>query len=55
LFRDVPCRYCYKSICPQGHNLCLSGVAPSETVEAIIALLRGEAPAETLRMPPLPA
>lgn len=55
LFRDVPCRYCYKSVCPQGHNLCLSGVAPSETVQATIALLRGQAPMEEVRMPPLQA
>lgn len=55
LFRDVPCRYCYKSVCPQGHNLCLSGVAPEEAVQATVELLRGNAPQAELRMPPLPA
>lgn len=55
LFRDVPCRYCYKSVCPQGHNLCLSGVAPAETVQATIELLRGHASQAEVRMPPLPA
>lgn len=55
LFRDVPCRYCYKSVCPQGHNLCLSGVAPAETVQATIELLRGHAPQAEIRMPSLPA
>jgi len=52
LFRDVPCRYCYKSVCPQGHNLCLSGVAPSEAVQATIELLRGVPAREPVRMPP---
>ncbi|MFW5878874.1 MAG: glycosyltransferase family 9 protein, partial [Myxococcota bacterium] len=23
LYRDVPCRWCYKSLCPEGHNSCL--------------------------------
>jgi lipopolysaccharide heptosyltransferase II len=39
LSRDVPCRYCYSSICPQGHHACLSGVAPSEVVRAVTDLL----------------
>lgn len=55
LFRDVPCRYCYKSICPQGHNLCLSGVAPADTVQATIALLQGHAPLEEISMPAVSA
>ena len=54
LFRDVPCRYCYKSVCPQGHNLCLSGVLPSEIVQATIALLEGGAPQDVPPMPPMP-
>jgi ADP-heptose:LPS heptosyltransferase len=42
LFHDVPCRWCYKSVCPEGHHLCLAGV-PSETVvEAVLSLLRGD-------------
>jgi len=53
LFRDVPCRYCYKSVCPQGHNLCLTGVAPSETVKAALELLHGVEPVAEARMPPL--
>nr|WP_315393633.1 glycosyltransferase family 9 protein [uncultured Duganella sp.] len=39
LFHDVPCRYCYKSVCPQGHHRCLSGVEPERVVEAILSLL----------------
>lgn len=39
LFRDVPCRYCYKSVCPQGHHACLAGVPPKQVVEAACELL----------------
>jgi ADP-heptose:LPS heptosyltransferase len=39
LFRDVPCRYCYKSICPQGHNACLRLVTPAEIGQAAAELL----------------
>jgi ADP-heptose:LPS heptosyltransferase len=42
LFRDVPCKYCYKSVCPQGHHACLRDVAPGEVVAAALALLDGE-------------
>ncbi|WP_420476706.1 lipopolysaccharide heptosyltransferase II [Noviherbaspirillum sp. ST9] len=55
LFRDVPCRYCYKSVCPHGHNLCLSGVRPAQVVQATIELLHGHAPGEETAMPPLHA
>ena len=33
LSQDVPCRWCYRSICPEGHQACLRGV-PSEAVVA---------------------
>lgn len=36
---DVPCKWCYKSICPEGHHLCLRGVAPEEVVKAALELL----------------
>lgn len=39
LFNDVPCRWCYKSICPEGHHLCLRGVAPEAVVQATLELL----------------
>jgi lipopolysaccharide heptosyltransferase II len=42
LYHDVPCRWCYKSVCPQGHHLCLRGVKPEGIVHAALALL--EAP-----------
>ena len=43
LFHDVPCRYCYKSVCPQGHHQCLEGVEPSRVIEAILSLLDSRA------------
>lgn len=39
LFHDVPCKFCYKSICPQGHHDCLRRVEPARVAEAVIALL----------------
>jgi lipopolysaccharide heptosyltransferase II len=41
LFHDVPCRYCYKSLCPQGHHDCLGKVEPDAVVEAARMLLAG--------------
>jgi len=41
LFHDVPCRYCYKSVCPQGHHRCLAGVEPERVVAAVRSLLDG--------------
>lgn len=40
LYHDVPCRLCYKSICPMGHHDCLRLVAPSAVADAAIALDR---------------
>lgn len=31
---DVPCRWCYRSVCPEGHHACLRGVSPDEVVRA---------------------
>ncbi|HJV51036.1 MAG TPA: lipopolysaccharide heptosyltransferase II [Noviherbaspirillum sp.] len=39
LFEDVPCRFCYKSVCPQGHHRCLEGVPPARVVGAALELL----------------
>jgi lipopolysaccharide heptosyltransferase II len=36
---DVPCKYCYKSICPQGHHACLNGVSVEMVLAAADALL----------------
>ena len=42
LFRDVECRWCYRSVCPQQHHACLLGVAPAEVAQAALEL-RAEA------------
>jgi lipopolysaccharide heptosyltransferase II len=39
LFEDVPCRFCYKSVCPEGHHRCLRGVSADSVVAAAIDLL----------------
>jgi lipopolysaccharide heptosyltransferase II len=40
LYHDVPCKFCYKSICPEGHQNCLRLVTPDQVVQASIELLR---------------
>lgn len=39
LFHDVPCRCCYKSVCPEGHHDCLRRVPPAAVVHAALELL----------------
>lgn len=39
LNKDVPCKYCYKSVCPEGHNACLHEVSPDSVVAAVRELL----------------
>jgi lipopolysaccharide heptosyltransferase II len=39
LFQDVPCRFCFKSVCPAGHHACLAGVEPERVVDAVLELL----------------
>lgn len=34
LSHDVPCKYCYKSVCPEGHHNCLQLVTPDSIVRA---------------------
>ncbi len=36
---DVPCKYCYKSICPEGHQNCLQKIEPKDVVQATLDLL----------------
>ena len=47
LSHNVPCKYCYKSVCPEGHNDCLRQIAPEEIVSAVLELLQ-----ETNRLVP---
>jgi lipopolysaccharide heptosyltransferase II len=43
LFEDVSCRFCYKSVCPEGHHRCLRGVSPEAVVSAAVDLLHASA------------
>jgi lipopolysaccharide heptosyltransferase II len=55
LFNDVPCKFCYKSVCPEGHHQCLRGVSPDRVVAAARTFLsaRTSAPASTEELFPL--
>ncbi len=39
LSHDVPCRWCYRSVCPEGHHACLRRIAPAAVVQAAMELL----------------
>lgn len=41
LYHDVPCRFCYRSVCPQGHHACLRLLAPERVAQAARELLDG--------------
>jgi lipopolysaccharide heptosyltransferase II len=56
LWHDVPCRNCFRSVCPEGHHLCLRGVRPSDVADAVCGLLpgaRGSAAPSAGEAPPL--
>jgi lipopolysaccharide heptosyltransferase II len=54
LYHDVPCRYCYKSVCPEGHHACLRSVAPEAVAAAAAELLAARLPgAASAALPPL--
>ena len=38
LSQDVPCRWCYRSVCPEGHHACLRGVPPEAVVAAALEM-----------------
>jgi len=38
LSHDVPCRWCLRSVCPQGHHDCLKQVRPEQVVAAVFEL-----------------
>jgi lipopolysaccharide heptosyltransferase II len=39
LNHDVPCKPCYKSVCPEGHHDCLRLVPPGAIVQAAVELI----------------
>ena len=51
LNHDVSCKYCYKSICPEGHHDCLRLVEPETVVGAVLELLDGRPTHEAISMP----
>lgn len=40
LYADVPCKFCYQSVCPHAHHHCLNGVTSDDVVGAALSLLR---------------
>lgn len=40
LYHDVPCKFCYKSVCPEGHHHCLRLVTPEQVAAAVLDLLK---------------
>lgn len=40
LYHDVPCKFCYKSVCPEGHHHCLRLVTPEQVAQAVRELLQ---------------
>ena len=40
LYQDVPCRNCYRSVCPENHHACLAGVEPERVIEAALELAK---------------
>lgn len=49
LFHDMPCRFCYRSVCPEAHHACLTRIAPGDIADAAEALLGARAPAPRSR------
>lgn len=55
LNHDVPCKNCYRSVCPQGHHACLLGVEPQQVADAARDLLAVELRQHTELAAVLPA
>jgi len=53
LFHDVPCKNCYKSICPEEHHNCLRLVPPDAVVAAACRLMVEQMDGRA-RLPPSP-
>ena len=51
LYHDVPCKFCYKSVCPEGHGNCLRLVPPEAVVTAVRELMALPAAAPAMRVP----
>lgn len=53
LYHDVPCRWCYRSVCPEGHHACLNGVTADAVVAAACELLGERRVVEEFEASPL--
>jgi len=54
LYEDVPCRFCYKSVCPQGHHHCLRLLDPARVAAAAHELLDLGAERSSAPLPAIP-
>lgn len=54
LSHDVPCKFCYKSMCPEGHHNCLELVSPQSIVDAAAELVGAHRPADHTGIANLP-
>jgi ADP-heptose:LPS heptosyltransferase len=54
LSHDVPCRWCYASVCPMGHHDCLERVLPDDVVAAARALVEAPTAASVIEGGPHP-
>lgn len=43
LYHDVPCKFCYKSVCPMSHHDCLRMVPPDAVIKSALDLLGEQA------------
>lgn len=50
LYHDVPCKNCYKSVCPIGHHDCLRRVPPEAVARAAVELLERAPQGERARV-----
>ncbi|KON80492.1 lipopolysaccharide heptosyltransferase II [Azoarcus sp. PA01] len=55
LYEDVPCRFCYRSVCPQGHHNCLRLLDPQRVAEAARELLDLGAEQSSVPLPAISA
>ena len=53
LSHDVPCKFCYKSVCPEGHHHCLRLITPEQVVAAARELSEQTHSTQPLREIPL--
>jgi hypothetical protein len=48
LFLDLPCKFCYRSVCPEGHDACLQRLLPERVIAMLDELLEAGTDATTI-------